>query len=601
MSDFKRLLQYVRPHWLIFVLAILAMVGAALLETATGGLLVPVFDQFLKTSGEKTPTLFNLQVLISKDDWVKAWISISALLIIFTVLKGICEYFSANFMARIGQSAILELRSDLYTHLLDQSAAFFEKHRTNYLVSRIVISCAAIESAVSLNLRDVLRELFMLVCCVAAAFYFNWRLTAGSLIIAPIIALITVQFSRRLRKLANVSLEGNKELNDTSQESLANHVILKAYNAEEREHQRFRGVASRIARANIRAASIAAISSPIVELVGAGAFILLFYFGLQEINAARIDAAQFFTFLLFLLRSYDPMRKVSRQYNELVKAFAAAKDVWVILDEDERLPEKPNAVELTTLKEGIKLDHVGFNYRSSRRKILQDINLEIPKGSVVALVGQSGGGKSSLTRLIQRLYDPSEGAIYWDGVDLRDLKISSLRRQIALVTQETVLFNDTVRQNISYGKPDATDDEIRHAAKVAYADEFIDQLPQGYDTLVGERGLLLSGGQRQRLAIARAVLVNAPVLILDEATSALDTESETMVQKALANLMEDRTSLVIAHRLSTVRRADTIVVMEKGKIVETGTHEQLIALGGTYKMLHGLQFVDMNEAGEVVL
>ena len=332
-----------------------------------------------------------------------------------------------------------------------------------------------------------------------------------------------------------------------------------------------------------------------------GSFAAFFYFGLQEINAGRIDVARFFLFLLFLLRSYDPLRKISRQYNELTKAMAAAKDVWSILDEDDRLPEKPGAVELTGLNDEIRIDHISFNYRNNKKAILQDITLDIPKGSVVALVGQSGGGKSSLTRLIQRLYDPSEGAIYWDGMDIRDVNAKSLRRQIALVTQETVLFNDTVRQNISYGKPNATDAEIREAAQVAYADEFIGQLPQGYDTMVGERGVLLSGGQRQRLAIARAVLMNAPVLILDEATSALDTESETMVQKALANLMKDRTSLVIAHRLSTVRKADRIVVMQNGRIIETGTHQQLLALGRTYKMLYGLQFAEADLEDEVII
>jgi subfamily B ATP-binding cassette protein MsbA len=323
--------------------------------------------------------------------------------------------------------------------------------------------------------------------------------------------------------------------------------------------------------------------------------VVLFYFGLREINANRMDAAQFFTFLFFLFRSYDPMRKISRQHNEIARAFAAAKDVWDVLDVNETLPEKSDAIILPTLRSGIKLENVSFNYQNDDKRILTNVNLEIPKGSMVALVGESGGGKSSLIKLVQRLYDVTGGAIYWDDTDLRDAKLVSLKKQIALVTQETVLFNDTIRYNISYGKPDATDEEIAEAARIAFAEDFIKELPNGYDTMVGERGIFLSGGQRQRIAIARAVLVNAPVLILDEATSALDTESERLVQLALANLMKNRTSIVIAHRLSTIRKADKIVVMEKGRILQTGTHSELLEKGGTYKRLYELQFADEDE------
>ena len=575
------------------------MILGAVFETATMALLAPIFDQFLSAPGTKSKTLFDLSNLIPRDNWYRAWMMISVCLISFTILKGIAEYFSSYFMARIGQSAILKLRGELYDHLLKQSAVFFEKHRTNYLVSRLVVSCSAIELAVSSNLRDVLRESVMLVCFLSAAFYFNWKLALGSLLIAPIIGFLTTNFSRRMRKLADVSLKGNKDLSDTSQETLSNHVIVKAYSAEGREQKRFLDVARIIAKANLRSARIAAISPPTIEIIGMVAISVLFYFGLREINSGYMDPAQFFTFLGLLFRSYDPMRKISRQHNEITKAFSAARDVWNILDEDESLAEKSDAVDLSPLKNNISLHNVSFNYRNSKRKILQDINLEVKKGTMVALVGQSGGGKSSLTRLIQRLYDPTHGLITWDGIDLRDAKILSLRRQMALVTQETVLFNDTIRQNIAYGNPDATDADVEEAARIAYADEFIIQLPDKYETLVGERGILLSGGQRQRIAIARAVLVNATVLILDEATSALDTESEVLVQKALANLMQNRTSIVIAHRLSTIRKADLIAVMEKGKIIETGTHDELLEQGGTYKMLYELQFAEMEDEDEI--
>ena len=577
----------------------IAMVLMAVFETATGALLVPLLDQFSPIPATESKTLFDLNSLIPRDDWYRAWIVISLLLVGFTIAKGFAEYFSSYLMAKIGQSVVLKLRAELYSHLLNQSTVFFESHRTNFLVSRLVVSCSAIEMAVSSNLRDVLRESFMLVFFLGAAFYFNWRLTLGSLIIAPIIAFLTSNFSRRLRKLADVSLEGNKRLSDTAQETISNQVIVKAYGSEQREKKRFMDVASLIARANLRSAGISALSPPSIELVGMVAVVVLFFFGLQEINAARLDPSQFFTFIFFLFRSYDPMRKISRQHNEITKAFAAAKDVWGILDQDETLPEKDNAVELEPLKTSIRVENVSFSYRNNKRSILKNIDLEVNKGETVALVGESGGGKSSLTRLIQRLYDPKEGAILWDGVDLRDATIKSLREQMALVTQETVLFNDTIKENIAYGKPGATEAEIAEAARIALADEFIAQLPNGYDTLVGERGVLLSGGQRQRIAIARAVLMDAHVLILDEATSALDTESESIVQQALANLMRDRTSIVIAHRLSTVRKANKIVVMEKGRILETGTHEELLAMSGTYKKLYELQFADEEVENEL--
>ncbi len=602
MQDFKRLLKYLQPHWLTFVFATIAMIVGAVFETATTALLLPIAKNFSPNSPTNPlePVAFfslenitrQIDNLIPKDDWFAAWSMISILLISFTICNGIADYFSSYLMAKIGQSSVLKLRRELYGHLLTQSASYFQKNRTNYLVSRLVNSCSAIELAVSANLRDVLRESFSLIFFLAAAFSLNWRLLLGALIIAPIIAVLTSNFSRKLRKLSQESFEGNKLLTDTAQETLSNYPIVNAYRAEERENSRFEKVAKIIARANLRGGQIAAISPPTITLIGAIAIVILLFFGYRETSNGTMDAAQFFTFLVFLLRSYDPMRKISRQHNELNKAFAAARDVWDVLDENDRLPEKTDATELKPLADKIELKNVSFHYNAAEKLILDNVSLEIPKGSMIALVGESGGGKSSLIKLIQRLYDVSSGEILWDNTDLREAKLTDLKRQTALVTQETVLFNDTIRYNISYGKPDATDAELVEAAKIAFAHDFIDELPNGYETLVGERGTSLSGGQRQRIAIARAVLVNAPVLILDEATSALDAESEQLVQKALANLMENRTSIVIAHRLSTIRKADKIIVMERGKIVQSGTHNELLAKGGTYKKLYELQFND---------
>jgi ATP-binding cassette, subfamily B, bacterial MsbA len=591
MSDFRRLLKYLLPYAGTFVIATVAMVVVSVLEIAIGALIVPIFDQVLDPSGQPSSTLFGLQRLIP-DSGLAAWRTIAILLIGFTLLKGIADYSSTYLMARIGQSSILRLRQDLYKHLLSQSAAFFERHRTNYLVSRLITSAAAIEAAITHTLRDMLKEGFTLIAFLMAAFYYNWRLTLGSLLIAPLIAWLTIRFGTSLRNLARESFEGTKHLTDTAQEALANQNIVKAYQAETRERARFTRVADHIRRANLRSASIAGMSPPIIEFIGILFMAALLFFAEREIRLGRMNASQFITFLFFLFRSYDPMRKLSRLQNSLSQALAAARHVWEVLDDRSEIPEKPNAVELRPLEDKIELRQVSFGYANEGRKVLQDVNLTVPVGKMVALVGESGGGKSTLTKLIPRFHDPTSGAVLWDGTDLRDARIASLRRQMALVTQETVLFNDTVRYNITYGRPDASDEEMRDAARTAFAHDFIMDLPSGYDTIIGERGIFLSGGQRQRLAIARAILMNVPVLILDEATSALDAESEQLVQRAIANLVRDRTTVVIAHRLSTVRRADNIAVLEAGRIIEQGTHKDLLARGGQYQRLYEMQFAD---------
>ena len=577
------------------MVATFAMLIVGLLESAIGGLIVPIFDQaFVQGSGHRTATLFGLQRLIPESP-LGAWKTISLLLLVFTLAKGVAEYFSTYLMARIGQSAVLKLRQDLYSHLLAQSAGFFERHRTNYLVSRLVSSAAAIEIAVTSTIRDMLRESFTLIAFLAASFYYSWRLTLGSLAIAPIIAVLTAKFGTALRNLARESFEGSKRLTDTAQEALANQGIVKAYRAEKRESARFTAVAKTIVRANLRSASIAGAAPPTIEMIGIIFVVLLLFFGQHEIMSGRMNAAQFVTFLFFLFRSYDPMRKLSRLQNSMEQALAAAHHVWEVMDENATIEEKTNAIDLPPLRTAIELRDVSFGYANESRSVLREIRLKIPAGTMVALVGESGGGKSTLTKLLPRFHDPSSGSVLWDGTDLREARISSLRRQIALVTQETVLFNDTVRHNIAYGKPEATNAEVEEAARIAFAHDFIQEMPKGYDTIVGERGIFLSGGQRQRLAIARAILVNAPVLILDEATSALDAESERLVQRALANLVRNRTTLVIAHRLSTIRRADAIVVMEAGRIIEIGSHSELLARGGQYRKLYELQFADEEE------
>ena len=595
MRDLKRLLRYLKPHSATFALATLAMVSVALLEIAIRSLVVPIFDQALTpVGGQRTQTLFGLQRIIPNSG-VAAWKTISLLLLGFTLAKGVAEYFSTFLMARIGQSSVLKLRQDLYSHLLNQSASFFERHRTNYLVSRLITSAAAIETAVTSTLRDMLRESFTLIAFIGASFYYSWRMTLGSLAITPIVAILTARFGTKMRNLSRESLEGNKELTDAAQEALSNQTIVKAYRGEKRESARFTAVAQRIVRANLRTARISGFAPPTIEMIGVVFVVFLLFFGQREILSGRMNAAQFLTFLFVLFSSYDPMRKLSRLHNNMEQALAAAHHVWEIMDEHAELVEKKDARDLVPLVRAIELKNVSFGYANEERSVLRDVSLEIPAGSMVALVGESGGGKSTLTKLLPRFHDPVSGGVFWDGIDLRDATISSLRGQIALVTQETVLFNDTVRHNISYGKPNATQAEIEEAARIAFAHDFIMELPQKYETIVGERGIFLSGGQRQRLAIARSLLVDAPVLILDEATSALDAESERFVQQAIGNLIRNRTTIVIAHRLSTIRRATTIVVMEGGRITEQGTHAELLAKGGQYRRLYELQFADEEE------
>ncbi|HSP62492.1 MAG TPA: ABC transporter transmembrane domain-containing protein, partial [Pyrinomonadaceae bacterium] len=460
MRDLRRLLRYLLPHTGTFVIATLAMIVVALLEGAITALVVPIYDQALaQGSTHPTATPFALQRIIPASG-LAAWRMIALLLVVFTVVKGVADYFSTYLMAYIGQSSILRLRQEFYGHLLSQSATFFERHRTNYLVSRLISSAAAIEAAVTNTLRDLLREGFTLIFFMAMSFYVSWRLTLGSLLIAPPVAGLTMRFGRSLRKLARESFEGNKHLTDTAQETLASQTIVKAYRAEARERKRFTAVAQRVLRANLRSASIAGMSPPIIELIGILFIAVLLFFGEREIRLGRMDKAQFLLFLILLFRSYDPMRKLSRLQNSMSQALAAARHVWEVMDELAEMPEKPDAIELPPLRSEIEFRDVHFGYANETRSVLRGVSLIVPAGKMVALVGESGGGKSTLTKLLPRFHDPSAGAVFWDGIDLRDARLASLRRQLAWVTQETVLFNDTVRYNISYGRPAATDEEI---------------------------------------------------------------------------------------------------------------------------------------------
>jgi ATP-binding cassette, subfamily B, bacterial MsbA len=568
-----RLLRYSAPYRLRLGWAIGAMLVYAAASAGLAYLIKPILDSVLPR-----------QEQVSQVAWA---------IVGLYLMKGIGGYFSDYLMADVGQRVVRDLRNRLHAHLLQQSAGFFARRTTGQLLSRLTNDVGQVQHAVSETIGDLLQEGLAVVGYAALLFYYDSRLALVCLTGAPVIVYPLAQLGRRLRKTTRRSQEALEHLSHIAAESFIGHRIVKAFGAERREAQKFQAASAGLHRTNMTVTRLVSVLPPTMELLGAFAIAGALYYGSHQIAVGRLTPGEFTAFIAALFLMYGPIKKLSRVNASLQQAIAAAERIFEMMDRHTEVREAPHAMALPPFRRAIEFENVVFTYDDSHaRPILRGVTISVCAGQMVAIVGRSGAGKTTLVNLVPRFYDVTGGRILVDGTDIRDVTIASLRAQIGIVTQETILFDDSVSRNIAYGRPEASVQEIEAAARAAHAHEFIVNLSQGYDTFIGERGQRLSGGQRQRLAIARAILKDSPILVLDEATSSLDTESELLVQHALANLMKNRTSFVIAHRLSTIRRADAIIVMDRGRVVETGRHDELLARGKLYARLYELQLLE---------
>jgi subfamily B ATP-binding cassette protein MsbA len=570
MDIYKRLIKLAKPHLPKFILAMLCMLVVGGLTSALAFLVKPVLDD----------------IFMKKNAAMLKWIPIAVVAIY--MLKGLCTYVQTILMNFIGQRVVADIRNRLYQVIQTQSMSFFTKNQTGILMSRITNDVNSMQGAVSEAVTSLLKDSFTLICLMFVIFYRDWQLALVAMVIFPVTIYPIATFGRKIRKLATRTQVTMGSLTTLLQETISGARIVKAFGREDYESSRFSRENENLLKLTLKSVTISAVSSPFMEFLGGvGIAAIIFYGGYQVIQGVSTPGT-FFSFLAALILLYEPIKRLTNVNNTIQQGIAGAQRVFSIIDAVPEIRNKPEAIPLPAISKAIDIRNVTFRYEDT--PVLKQINLTVRAGEAVAFVGMSGGGKTTLVNLIPRFYDVSEGQILIDGRDIRDVTMESLRAQIGIVTQQTILFNDTVRNNIIYGDIEKTEADVIRAAKAANAHHFIMNLPEGYDTVIGEQGTKLSGGERQRISIARALLKDAPILVLDEATSSLDTEAEIEVQEALENLMKGRTTLVIAHRLSTIRNADRIVVLVNGEIVEEGTHEALLDKKGEYFRLYQMQF-----------
>ena len=572
MILYRRLIELIKPYWSKLTIAMVCMVFVSLLEGGQAYLVKPALDE----------------VFINKD--AKKLFLLPFVIVILFLAKGIFNYVQAYLMNFVGLRVVANLRAKLYDHLQTLSLSFFTKTSTGILISRITNDVNLIQGSVSNVITGLLKDIFTIIALVGVIFYQNWKLAIIALIVFPLAIIPIKEFGKRLRKFSRRSQEQMGSITTFLHETITGNRIVKAFSMEEYEKRRFAQENDRFFMTVFKRAKIRALSHPLMELIGGVGAAFVIWVGGYSVIRGETTPGTFFSFMAALFMLYNPIRDLNKVNLEIQEGLAAAARVYELLDTLPDIKDETGALPLLPISKEIDFQNVTFKYDGE--PVLRNISFQVRTGEVVAIVGMSGAGKTSLVNLLPRFYDIQEGHILFDGCDIRKVTIQSLRNQIGLVTQQTILFNDTVRNNIAYGSQGRTDQEMIGAAKAANAHDFIIRLPQGYDTLIGEQGVKLSGGERQRLSIARALLKNAPILILDEATSSLDSDSESEVQKALDRLMENRTVFVIAHRLSTIRKAHRILVLSSGELVEEGNHNELMARQGEYRRLHELQFKD---------